>query len=157
MSSEKANTSKNELGVRVESDTDYIKRVRDELKSSKEIIESKLKKDVDFLCWPHGDNNDFVHGMALKLGYRATTVGKVFTSPNDPHRFDRIGLSKSKNSKFLTVWSGWVSEVGSIITSAYLLVRLSHCQLPGYIEIGMLTYQLKSELLHLKLFFYRCV
>ena len=60
-----------------ESDDEYLIRVRNEIYRSKEIIEGRLNKKVEFLCWPHGDNNEFLHSMALDAGYLMTTKGKA--------------------------------------------------------------------------------
>lgn len=57
-----------------ESETDYETRVRDELGSSKSIIEQKLGKTVDFLCWPGGGVNDTARRIAAEVGYRSWTL-----------------------------------------------------------------------------------
>jgi len=85
-----------------ESQKEYEQRVEEELKLSKEMIEKELEKPVEYLCWPHGDNNDFSHKKALEVGYKATTVGKSKATSNDDHRFSRIGLGAYKNSLFLS-------------------------------------------------------
>lgn len=88
--------------IAIESQSEYEKRVEKELKESKEIIEKKLNKKVDYCCWPHGDNNEFVHSKALEIGYKATSLGKMSKTSLDDTRFDRIGIGKSKNSLLLT-------------------------------------------------------
>jgi hypothetical protein len=60
-----------------ETEKEYIIRVREEIFGSKKIIEEKLNKKVEFLCWPHGDNNEFLHRTALEAGYLMTTTGKA--------------------------------------------------------------------------------
>jgi len=60
-----------------ETDQEYDDRVTREITLSREIIGEKLGKSVDFLCWPHGANNDFLHRKALEAGYRMTTTGKA--------------------------------------------------------------------------------
>lgn len=95
----------NKLIVNIESEDEYCNRVENELKNSKLIIEEKLNKKVDFLCWPHGDNNDFAHKTALKVKYKATTTGngKYSTIKYGSDRIpERIGLSSCKNSVNLT-------------------------------------------------------
>ncbi len=86
----------------VENKNEYQNRVNNELLLSKDIIEKELNKKVEYLCWPHGDNNEFAHNTALRLGYKATTLGKMPIHFLDETRFDRFGLSKFKNSIFLT-------------------------------------------------------
>jgi peptidoglycan/xylan/chitin deacetylase (PgdA/CDA1 family) len=58
-----------------ESNKDYSRRVFLELKESKKIIEKKLDKHVDFLCWPGGAYNPEVLSLAKKAGYKAWTLG----------------------------------------------------------------------------------
>jgi hypothetical protein len=60
-----------------ESEIEYTKRVSNELRLSKEIIEQKLDKKVEFLAWPHGSNSEFLHKLALDAGYLMTTTGKA--------------------------------------------------------------------------------
>lgn len=65
------------LVTAVETEDDYLKRVNDEIRLSKEIIEKQLDKRVDFLCWPHGSNSELLHRLAMEAGYRMTTTGKA--------------------------------------------------------------------------------
>lgn len=80
-----------------ESDDDYEKRIRDEIIESKRIIEDTLNKKVEFLCWPHGYNNEYLHRIALEAGYLMTTTGKATgTSKSDPTRIpERLGMDFS--------------------------------------------------------------
>lgn len=70
----------------LESATDYEDRVRDELACSKSIIEQKLGKTVDFLCWPGGGVNDTVKRIAAEVGYKSWTLpsGVMPTKRNRP-------------------------------------------------------------------------
>lgn len=45
-----------------------------ELKESKTIIETKLGKSVEFLCWPGGGYNDLSLGLSWEAGYIASTL-----------------------------------------------------------------------------------
>ncbi len=74
-----------------ESFQDHVQRLEYELIDSKRIIESRLDKPVDFLCWPHGDNSQAVHAVAKEVGYVATTVGKVHADKDRMDRIPRIG------------------------------------------------------------------
>jgi hypothetical protein len=67
----------NRLIVRRESDEEYENRVDTEIRLSRKIIGEKLNKEVAFLCWPHGGNDDFLHKKALEAGYLMTTTGKA--------------------------------------------------------------------------------
>jgi len=94
------------LIVEMENDSDYKKRIILELSRSKEIIEKKLNKEVAYCCWPHGDNNNFVHRTAIELGYKATTMGNTVKYNSDDFPDDRIppriSLSGVQDSLFLT-------------------------------------------------------
>jgi len=87
----------NKLIISRESEDDYRKRVHFEIAESKRIIEEKLGKKVEFLCWPHGDNNEELHKIALNLGYLMTTKGKAKDSGKyDPSRIpERMGIDFS--------------------------------------------------------------
>lgn len=67
------------LVLSIESQEDYMQRVKNEITKSKKIIEDKLKKEVSFLCWPHGDNNEYSHKTAMEAGFLMTTTGKAKT------------------------------------------------------------------------------
>ena len=68
--------TKGTLIIKRETEEEYKKRVHYEIFESKRIIEGKLNKKVEFLCWPHGDNNEYLHQLALQAGYLMTTTGK---------------------------------------------------------------------------------
>lgn len=65
----------------VESEDHYRERLRYEIVTSKGLIERELDKVVEFMCWPHGDNNETAHELAMEAGYLATTVGKCEDVP----------------------------------------------------------------------------
>lgn len=96
--------NKNSLITEIESIAEYQKRVREELSQSKEIIEKKLGKTVNHVCWPHGDYNDYCHQIAKEVGYKSSNivlnVGEKNTSSD---RFDRFGSNAFKNNRFLTL------------------------------------------------------
>ena len=75
----------------VESDAAYQARLEYEIIQSKAVIEEKLEKPVDILCWPHGDNTHEAHALARESGYVATTVGKLRGEINAPDRIPRFG------------------------------------------------------------------
>lgn len=56
-----------------ESDEDMEKRYRYELFESKKILENKLNKSVDFLCWPGGGYNELSVNLSIEAGYKAST------------------------------------------------------------------------------------
>ena len=74
----------------IEKDDDFRTRVAYEIVDSKRIIEEKLGKPVQFLCWPHGDNNSAAHTLAKESGYLATTSGKMLSEQNQKDRMPRL-------------------------------------------------------------------
>ena len=80
-----------ELVAGVETEADYQSRIRYEIVDSKRIIEEKLGKPVQFLCWPHGDNTAETHALAREAGYLATTAGKMTGEAGQADRIPRIG------------------------------------------------------------------
>ena len=94
---------RDEIVVKRETKEEYENRVRDEIIGSKKILEEKLNKTIEFLCWPHGDNNQFVHETAMKAGYLATTLGKYQGSYSIKERIDsRIGTDALRDNIWLT-------------------------------------------------------
>ena len=85
------------LVTATESDDEYSERVRSEIRGSKKIIEERLNKKVEFLCWPHGDNNESLHRMALDAGYLMTTRGKAMgrKEPDLSRIPERMGVNFS--------------------------------------------------------------
>jgi len=59
---------------RRETDYEYKKRVFFELTESKRMIEQKLQKRVDYICWPGGAYNSTVLKLAGEAGYKAWTL-----------------------------------------------------------------------------------
>ena len=66
-------------------------KLTDELKGSKEILERKLKKKVDYISYPHGIFNENIIEMTKKSGYKAAiTTLHGFNSDNiAPYRMRR--------------------------------------------------------------------
>lgn len=90
-----------------ETEAEYLERIRFEIAGSREIIEEKLGKRAEFLCWPHGDNNQFLHGFAINCGYLMTSAGKAEgVNPLDPERIpERMGVDFSSfRSRLKTVF-----------------------------------------------------
>lgn len=83
---------------RYESDTEYKARLRFELAESKQIIERKLDKTVDFLCWPGGGYNDTSVEISKEVGYLASSLSsrhrgiKKNRFGEDPSRLGRISV-----------------------------------------------------------------
>lgn len=80
-----------------EGEEEYSERIGREIISSKEIIERELGRKVEFLCWPHGDNNSFLHRKALDAGYLMTSIGhSALVKDEIPSRIpERLGIDYS--------------------------------------------------------------
>ena len=85
------------LVTAVETEEEYVSRVTDEIYGSKRIIEGKLNKRVDFLCWPHGENNELLHQLAMDAGYLMTTKGRSLVKSGEDHTRipERLGIDFS--------------------------------------------------------------
>lgn len=75
---------------KMEKEEEYRARLKYEIVDSKRILEEKLGKPVQFLCWPHGDNNSAAHTLAKESGYLATTSGKMLREQNEADRIPRL-------------------------------------------------------------------
>lgn len=80
-----------------EAEEEYQMRIKEEIQGSKTIIEKELAKKVEFLCWPHGDNNSFLHKKALEAGYLMTTIGNFVMHDNEKSSRipERLGIDYS--------------------------------------------------------------
>ena len=75
-----------------ETDKQMIARYEYEIMDSKQIIEKKLSKKIDFLCWPGGAYNDLSVLISEKAGYKASTIASKYklTHLNDTGPYKRI-------------------------------------------------------------------
>lgn len=71
---EKLNLKLDEFPGSFESDEDMRNRYIYELSESKRIIEEKLKKPVDFICWPGGGFNQSSISIAVDCEYKSMTA-----------------------------------------------------------------------------------
>lgn len=62
------------LKGRFETDNEQKERYEYELMESRKLLEDKLKKKVEFLCWPGGALNDQSLQTAREAGYVSTTL-----------------------------------------------------------------------------------
>jgi peptidoglycan/xylan/chitin deacetylase (PgdA/CDA1 family) len=82
-----------------ESDEARDARITDELQRSKLLIERNLDKQVDFICWPGGANDESVQRRARAVGFKAWTLssvsqlGKRNVPGADPTSIKRMGTS----------------------------------------------------------------
>ena len=76
---------------RFETDAEHEARIREEVAGSKRIIEEKLGKRVEFICWPGGGETELARRIALESGYLATTKGTAVNRPGgDPSHISRV-------------------------------------------------------------------
>lgn len=84
------------LKGRFETKEEQVKRIKDELLSSKSMIERKLGKKCRYICWPWGSVDKNAIRLAREVGY-AGGVGMrgganmALTNPFDLHRFNPCG------------------------------------------------------------------
>ncbi|MBE0637798.1 MAG: polysaccharide deacetylase family protein [Bacteroidales bacterium] len=83
---------------RYETDDEIVTRYRYELFESKRILQEKLNKKVDFLCWPGGGFNELSLHLSKEAGYKASTLGSsvdgnTIDNTHTYKRIPRIGLS----------------------------------------------------------------
>lgn len=104
---EKLNNEILELHGEVESDSKMIERYSYELINSKSILEKKLNKKIDYLCWPGGGYNTVSQKIAENCGYKASTIASkdkkyVLDNSSFYKRIPRFGLNSISqfNNKF---------------------------------------------------------
>lgn len=90
------------LDGKYENDAEYQQRLFYELNESKNIIETKLNKKVNFLCWPGGAVTDVALQVASNEGYLSSTAAKDLRNKRkylknkygeSPCRINRIGVT----------------------------------------------------------------
>jgi hypothetical protein len=94
--------SENKLNDRYETDEEKKKRIYDELKTSKEVLEKELNKEVNCLCWPGGGVDEEVFEIAIEIGFKRFTRPSVWKENPDPKfaaMIPRTGSSSKINFK----------------------------------------------------------
>lgn len=71
---------KSKVAGTYESEDDYLLRVRNELAESKRILEERLEKTVDGICWPGGGVTEEVLAIARDAGYKYFTLPSAWKS-----------------------------------------------------------------------------
>ena len=123
-----------------ETDEEMKKRYRYELFESKQILEKRLNKKINFLCWPGGGYNDLSIQISKEAGYIASTLSSKISqgvlAPRDVYkRIQRKGIgdqffingswipSKNKNilvDLFLASNGNYKSKLKLKLESTYL-------------------------------------
>ncbi len=77
--------------------------LKDELEGSKRILESRLGKRVDYLCYPMGGYDERVASVAMAAGYKAAfgTKPKKGYSKDDLYAIARIRISQTADNLFV--------------------------------------------------------
>lgn len=93
---------------KMETDREMVDRYTYELKGSKELLEKKLNKKVDFLCWPGGGYNNISIAVSEDVGYKASTIASwernVHLQNGDKYkRIPRFSIGTTINYKGKTV------------------------------------------------------
>ena len=68
---------------RMESEREYDERVMDELLGSRLILEKKIGRKVEYLCWPENAYSPRAERLAREAGYRGT-VSNMYPRMNQP-------------------------------------------------------------------------
>lgn len=115
---------------KIESDEEMEERLKYEIVESKMILKRNCR-ELDFLCWPHGDNDQRSHKMALDIGFKANTLGsKVFSddwSDRIPPRFSNalfkgsVKLGIMKMDMKMRQYQG--QKVGALMTKLYQIIN----------------------------------
>jgi hypothetical protein len=88
-----------------EAEDERFERIKAELECSKRLIEQNLDKEVDYICWPGGANDELVQKTALHVGYRSWTLDsrsklKKRNRPGqDPVSIKRMGTTNQVTLK----------------------------------------------------------
>jgi len=130
---------------RAESDKEMEKRYRYELSESKNIIEKKLNKKVEFLCWPGGRYNSISIEISKEAGYKASTVGssEKYRAPDnsgDYKRVRRIGMSSFINTRsesYLIETGNFLIEIFKAKTGNFFYRNLNRTRKLAYIIKGI--------------------
>lgn len=72
---------------RFETEDEYWLRVRYELSESKRILEERLGKRVNSICWPGGGVNEQVVGLAREIGYERFTLPSAWAQARSQGEF----------------------------------------------------------------------
>lgn len=124
-----------------ETEIEYRERVRRELLNSRNIIQEKLEKEIEFLCWPGGSSTQTGLQIAREVGYKMTTVGRdldisirreLFNIPSE--KSDRI----ARISPFL-YWDGKASKNSKAVYDSgfTILLKLIQYKSGGITSLGV--------------------
>jgi len=103
----------------IESESDYEERMKYELLGSKKILENKLNKKINHICWPFGGWDSKSIQLSRKFGYRSSTAKGIKNNFNkrESHRVDRFAIDNLKYQNYLfypyAIWKILKHKFGS--------------------------------------------
>lgn len=95
---------------RYETDREMESRYRYELFESKQILEEKLNKQIDYLCWPGGGYNELSLQLAEDAGYKASTYGSSDQHDHNQRHKPYKRISRFGLGSFVQLPSGFRYE-----------------------------------------------
>ena len=77
----------------MEKEADYLKRVKDELVSSKKTIDKNLRQKTIYLAFPYGGYNQRILQLSEEAGYK---IGLSMRKGSNPFFADPLSLKRSR-------------------------------------------------------------
>lgn len=113
--------ARDQVFERIETEAEMEERLRYEIVTSKETIENGIGRQLKFLCWPHGDNDERSHRIAKEAGFLATTLGSKVQqddwSDRIPPRFSNALFKGSVRLGILKMHVKIMNYQGSLISN----------------------------------------
>lgn len=115
----------NDLKYVLETDDQYRERVRHELAHTKSILETKLGRDVIYLCWPGGSATDIGMEIARSLGYKLFNSARDMTS-SERQAVRNVAFGGDRTKRFATIvyFNGKENADSKIVYAGYVWMRL---------------------------------
>lgn len=76
----------NDILGRYETEDETEKRLKKELFGTREYLKNILNKEINYLVWPGGGNNQMVQNLAFEYGYKMISKGDELNSFNSQNR-----------------------------------------------------------------------
>lgn len=92
---------------RQESRAAWLARVEDDLRTSRDALRERLGVVSRFLAWPYGRAASDAHGLALRLGFRATLVSESLPVGTPPRMVRRLHFGEDYRGPFETSVQYW--------------------------------------------------
>jgi hypothetical protein len=111
-----------------ETKNEQARRIKDELLTSKQLIETKLSKKCDFICWPWGSVDSQAIRLALEAGFKGGVgmrggANMAMTDIFDIHRFNPCG-------KDLPSFKQALHKYSSLFLSVYINDKIDALLIP---------------------------